>query len=382
MVLVWANIKPKLISLLEARRVERLEKERKQRKLRRHGRLWRLLNGIKDNVYSPLTLKVRESGLFPDAKRSYNTASRHDVFPGLAHTLVWPLVEDLYETDSTPEEMEARFEKHREEIEALINEWRDSVQAHFLNQAEANSTVLRPVLTNYHGSSDPFVNLSDDFKRLLRADSIFYTTSAGENQKFPSVYSSIVSAEGWIPPSHVPDAPLSPKPLHLEHIFWYPEAHEAARALLVSMGKPNVSYHEIKGFPLSKIYMCGRCYDTDGKTWEQMVYQIQHYVEQKQMYSDIQRELEGLVDHEIVCNDIHDPALNTDLPMIEYYDLRTSARIPDGDEVLGRLQVCKVCEKIPSAGEPRPLTSWFFIALSPECGHFCDEDGMEMTGIK
>ncbi|CAE6535148.1 unnamed protein product [Rhizoctonia solani] len=346
---IWANLQPKLIPLLEARRVERLKAEHEERKSGRQRRLVELFDGIKQEVCSSLeTLRGRESGIFPDSKRTYKTDYRYDVFPSLGHALAWPLVKDLHETDSTPEEMEARFEKRREEVETLVNEWRTSIPAHFLNQAKANGTVLRPVLTSYRGGSGPFINLSDDLKRLLRADSVFYTTSPLGNKKIPATYSSILDTEGLSALLCTPDNAPSPKPLSLEHMFWYPEAHEVAKTLLANLGKPDISYFEIWGFPVSKIYMCGRCHNTDRMTWAQV---IQHYVEQKQKHSDVQKDLAGLADQEIMYNDVHHPTLSTagGPPMIKY--IWGSARIADGGGGTGEFQVCKLCEKIPSAGE-------------------------------
>ncbi|CAE6460771.1 unnamed protein product [Rhizoctonia solani] len=308
-----------------------------------------LLTGIKDKVYSTLTLQVREYGLFPGSIRSSSRDSNHEVFPSLAHALALPLIKGLYETDWTSEEMEAKLEEHREEIEVLVNGWRSQVQTHFLSQAVAHDMILRPVLVSYDGNPEPFITISDDIKRLLRADSIFYTTPLSEDQKIPSAYISIIFSERLIWTPQTAQKFVTPKPLNLEHIFWYPEAHEAAREILNSMSKPDVSYMEITGYPLTHIYMCGRCHDTTLMSWEKM---IQHYVEQKQLHSDVQKDLENLAGSGIMYNDIHDPALSTDLPMIKHHATQVQTKIMDvRDEGLGRFQMCKLCEMIPSVSE-------------------------------
>ncbi|KDN34410.1 hypothetical protein RSAG8_12492, partial [Rhizoctonia solani AG-8 WAC10335] len=346
---IWENLQPKLVTLLEASRAEILAKERKKRKLARQNRLLQLLTGIKDKVYSTLTLQVREYGLFPGSIRSSSRDSNHEVFPCLAHALALPLIKGLYETDWTSEEMEAKLEEHREEIEVLVNGWRSQVQTHFLSQAVAHDMILRPVLVSYDGNPEPFITISDDIKRLLRADSIFYTTPLSEDQKIPSAYTSIIFSERLIWTPQTSQKFVTPKPLNLEHIFWYPEAHEAAREILNSMSKPDVSYMEITGYPLTHIYMCGRCHDTTLMSWEKM---IQHYVEQKQLHSDVQKDLENLAGSGIMYNDIHDPALSTDLPMIKHHATQVPTKIMDvRDEGLGRFQMCKLCEMIPSVSE-------------------------------
>ncbi|KAG8737125.1 hypothetical protein FRC11_002195, partial [Ceratobasidium sp. 423] len=306
-------------------------------------------------------------GLAPRSLSTWSNSEPHrnPQRPTLSLTLVssraWvtsspgrPLVNKLYETDVTYIwEVEAKFEKHREEIEALVDEWRTSVQAHFVNLVEQvpdpNETIPGPTLTVYDSDSDPFINLSGDLKLLLRADSIFYTTSSSESQKRPSTYSSVIFAQGltWSLSTVSPPS----RTLSLGNIFWYPEAHEVARAILVIMGKPDASCLEIMGAPRSytRIYTCGRCHETGPKNWEEI---IQHYVEQKQKYSSVQNNLGSLAKQGIVYNDIHSSTPGTGLPMVKRYSEELQARITElREQGSDGLYACKVCKKIPSADE-------------------------------
>ncbi|CAE7171393.1 unnamed protein product [Rhizoctonia solani] len=316
----WADLQPNLIPILDGSRAERLAKERKERGLGRQERLERFLIGIRDKLDFPLTVQVRESGIFPDSTSAYPQMSNHNVFPSLGHTLAMPLVKELYQTDSTPEEMQAKLEKHREAIETLIIEWKSKVQGHFINQAAAHGTMLHPTLTSYDGSPEPFIALPDDTKRLLRADSTFHCPFSRTSPRLPRAYTNLITFGGLS--YRLLTHELAPKSLNLDNISWYPEAHEVAKALLTSMGKPDVSFMEIRGFPLENIYMCGRCHDATPYTWQEMV---QHYVGQKQICSKVRADLEGVPEAGIVHNDIHDPAFNTDLPMIKYYVESTRA---------------------------------------------------------
>ncbi|CUA77981.1 ATP-dependent helicase/deoxyribonuclease subunit B [Rhizoctonia solani] len=344
---IWINLRPKLITLLKNYREHRLELERRQRKLRRQGLLMELLAEIKGNP--SLTFQVRESGLFPNSRQLHSRTFNHNVFPNLAHAFALPLLKDLYDTDTTTEEMEDEFEDLREDIEALIDEWKNEVLAHFTNQAATHGISLCPTLISYDGNPEPFVTIPDNIKSLLRADSLFRITRHSETQNTPRAYTSIIYSESLTWMSQNTHALITPKALNLEHVSWYPEAHEIAKALLASVGKPDVSYMEIKGYPLTRIYMCGRCQDTTPRSWEEL---IKHYIEQNQKHSAVQNDLESSDGETIVYNDIHDRALDTDLPLIKYYEDRVQTKIMDvRDQGLGRLQVCKVCDRIPGVDE-------------------------------
>ncbi|CAE6491144.1 unnamed protein product, partial [Rhizoctonia solani] len=81
---------------------------------------------------------------------------------------------------------------------------------------------------------------------------------------------------------------------------------------------------------------------------------VQHYVEHRQIYFNAQKDLEGLNDYTygLVYNDIHDPALQTGLSLIKPYIAKPKLKVGEvRDQELGQLQICKVCETIPSASE-------------------------------
>ncbi|EUC59831.1 hypothetical protein RSOL_325090 [Rhizoctonia solani AG-3 Rhs1AP] len=350
---IWINIQPKLVVLLETNRVERLEKERQYRKIGRQNHLLQFFMELDRKMSSPaVPFAIRKFGSRPAFRMITH------VFPSFAHTLAWPLVKDLYETDLTPEAMKSKLDKHRHEIEALVTKWRTIIRTYLVDQAAANGIILRKIPV-FYGEPNLLVKIPDSIKPLLRADSLFYTTPLLMNKKSPLTFSSLLANEEWKWSRIAP----TPKPLSLEHVFWYPEAHEVAKTLLIAVGKPDASYLEMDG---SKEYLCGRCHETDPKTWVQMVTlphsqpafadgsQVQHYVEHRQIYFNAQKDLEGLNDYTygLVYNDIHDPALQTGLSMIKPYIAKPKPKVGEvRDQELGQLQICKVCETIPSASE-------------------------------
>ncbi|KDN44214.1 hypothetical protein RSAG8_05687, partial [Rhizoctonia solani AG-8 WAC10335] len=236
---IWANIQPKLIPLLQTNREERLHVERVARKVSRRARLSELIHGIKDQNSAKLQFEVRRPVPLPSGPKPTTTVTLQTPFPDFTYTLEWPVVKNLHETDSTVAEMEASFEERREEIEALVAEWQNRIQSHLANLArsgpEARGDTLR--LNNIVGinDSDPFADMSGDFKLLLRADSLFYTTTSLSSMKRPRAYDTIIHTDGLIGryDSTPMGATVPATPPKLDHIHLYTEAQEAARSLLV-----------------------------------------------------------------------------------------------------------------------------------------------------
>ncbi|KAH7332971.1 hypothetical protein B0J17DRAFT_677073 [Rhizoctonia solani] len=345
---IWTNIQPKLIPLLEANREARQKMERDSRKSERQFRLSELFLDIKQKDPSVLQLKAPN----PVARLSSTMATisftYRGPFPDFCHTLDWPLIKDLYETDSTVEEMEARFEEKRQEIEGLVTQWQNRIQSQLvsrLREGYANQgETVRPIITISNDGPGPLANVSDDLKLLLRADSLFHSTPTLSNLKSPLSFGTIISSAGLSGSLSVYSSVIPRPTPNLDNIQWYSEAHEAARELLADMGRPDASYLEMKG--VGSVFACGRCHDTDTRNWEGMV---QHYVEQKQLHAKIQENIATMSDAGITYNNVHDSALLVDQPMVT--DYATKALDVASEPGSSRLQECKLCEKIPAARE-------------------------------
>ncbi|CAE6397280.1 unnamed protein product [Rhizoctonia solani] len=344
----WTNILPKLTSILGANREGRLNAERDARQRARRARLLELVLGIKSKHYPALGFKV----LYPVPSASLPTVnvSHQPPFPDLDSTLEWSIVKRLHETDATMPEMEANFEEHREEIEALIADWATRAQEHFVKLLgggpEVQGDILRPTTIVCDDGSDPFFNFSDDLKRLLRADSLFYKTTTPSSIRQPLTYSAVFSDEGFAGSRMHPllwTKSFRPS-LDLDKFCLYREAQDVARALLADMAKPDASYLEMKG--VGPNFVCGRCHVTDYLTWEQL---IQHYLQQNQLCDAIQKTLSSLSDPGIIYNNVHDLVLDTDQPMVKYFSLGDSD--DDTNDWSSRPQVCKLCEKLPGMRE-------------------------------
>ncbi|CAE6467598.1 unnamed protein product [Rhizoctonia solani] len=346
---IWANIQPKLISFLETNREERLRVERDARKTSRWARLSELLMGIKTQNASKLRFEVQRQAPSSSGPKTTTTVILQAPFPDFTCTLEWPVVKNLYETDSTAMEMKVKFEEHQEEIEALITEWQNKIQSHFANLvrdgSEVQGAILQPTTIVCANDSDPFADMSDDLKLLLRADTLFYKPSLPLSLKRPLTYDTVIRTEGLMGrynalSTGITTASTTPK---LDHMRFYTEAQEIARSLLADMGKPGASYVEMKG--VGTDFTCGRCHVAEPKTWEELV---QHYIEQKQLFDNIQQRASSSSHVGITYNNVHDPELYTDRPMVKYYSTTVSQ---EGGLGTGSRQVCQLCEKLPGANK-------------------------------
>lgn len=341
---IWENLQPKLISLLETNREERTKAERDVRKHGREIRLCQLYVGMKEDDPSGLELMARK----PVTQFLRRTPRVHftyrEPFPNFGHFLSWPVIRELYEADLPAEEMEAKFEQRRPEIEVLITKWKNRIQTHLVGLLrdgyETKGEVPRPVIAVLNESS--LSNVSDDLKLLLRADSLFYTTTSTDSPKKPMTYGTILSTEGLIDWNSTRGAALTQEAPNLDHIRWHPEAHAIARRILADMKRPDISCLEMKA--VGAVFVCGRCHDYEYRNWEGMV---QHYLEENQGYAQIQDDLSLLAQKGITFNDVHDPNSLRDQPLMTDYASKPSESLVEIDSE-GSL-LCQVCEMIPAA---------------------------------
>ncbi|CAE6446928.1 unnamed protein product [Rhizoctonia solani] len=311
---VWRKIKPRLINLVGSNRTRRLQRQRSARDSARRLRLVELFNAIKEQDGFTAEIPVQPptvSVLGP----SPIVVTFEPPFPQIYYLLDCPIVRDLYNTDRTVTEMNEKFEQHRGEIEGYITEWKDRIQAHCSNLARQGPKVIKKILQSSlstgDNKSDPFAKLSDDLKRLLRADSFF---SVGEipNAGSPCTYGTVLKSSGLVGVNSASWAVTPKWPPSLDRISWNAEANKIARVLLASLKTPNASYLEMTD---KAIYMCGRCHEVDKKSWEGIVH---HYVQEHQSFAASQENTK-LSESGVTFNNAHDLKLRTNLPLIQYY---------------------------------------------------------------
>ncbi|CAE6343341.1 unnamed protein product [Rhizoctonia solani] len=332
---VWTNLYPKLHDILESNRQARLTKERAERQRARKTCLKRFLFEIECN--NPPLLKFE----FQKSTGSQQNYRFRDIFPDVEDVLEWPLIQTMNDNDLSVTAFRQQLTEHKDDISNLLTQWREKIRAHMVTLLRTENRTYNPILEPPESStSDPFIDLSDDFKLLLRADTLFYLARTFNGIRFPFVYHETVEAghdtyccdrQGlWVGGKK--------DPLDMDRFRRYSNAQKVARVLLRSIGKPNASFLELE----TEDYICGRCHDTKPRSWGEMV---QHYVEQKRTYMRIQESAPKLAKKGITYNDVHDPEFDEDQPLIRILEPRIS------DKKVVPLRECNLCIKKPIALE-------------------------------
>ncbi|CAE6422110.1 unnamed protein product [Rhizoctonia solani] len=381
---IWTNLQPKLIPILEANREARLQKEKSERQSGRRLRLVHLLNDIKKNQAPVLDIAVRaptnshasssnpgalgndsqEAGpsgatasddVPPETPSTISPASSvsgiidvvslppshvilRDIFPDIVDALEWPMVKALYETDAIVDAMEESFVEHRSEIDAAIVDWKTATHARMADMLrkdqDTKGQVLTPHLIVRKDNSDPFANLSDDLKLLLRADSLFTGTAPPRgSRKIMHTYEVAAAQFGYrlAFKDGMMSKPYKP-PLDMSRIRVCDEARPIARVLLSHMGLENACVAELKS--AGRGYACGRCHDLRLKNWEELV---SHFVEAKEVFTRVQEHADQLEALKVTYRDVHDPAMFPDRPLVKY------TAIQNGNLV----RACTICSRDP-----------------------------------
>ncbi|KAG8680439.1 hypothetical protein FRC09_018234, partial [Ceratobasidium sp. 395] len=174
----WLSLKSNLITVLEDNRKQRLEVGRQARKKERQARLEELLRAIEEKDSFSIEIPAPVPGSSnPDLASPISVFYSPPFPPNLSQMLNYPIVLDLYETDRSVTEMEAKFEANRKEIEKHTAKWADRVHAHLTKLAlqgpKINKNVLLSTSIAREKKPNPLTKLPDDVKRLVRADSQF-----------------------------------------------------------------------------------------------------------------------------------------------------------------------------------------------------------------
>ncbi|CAE6480310.1 unnamed protein product, partial [Rhizoctonia solani] len=181
---MWTNLYPKLHVLLAANREARLEKEREERQKARNKCLQRFLSDMKDNISPVFELN------FCPARFLYSSSYTHDdIFPDAVDVLEWPFIQAINDEDLSAKDLGKRLQENKNKITALLAQWQHTVRSYMVGLLRTESRSSPPIVQPPESStSDPFIDLSDDFKLLLRADSLFYLTGPHDGVKVPFSY--------------------------------------------------------------------------------------------------------------------------------------------------------------------------------------------------
>ncbi|KDN42434.1 hypothetical protein RSAG8_06751, partial [Rhizoctonia solani AG-8 WAC10335] len=356
---VWENIKQSVNSLRN-----RLQIEREKQKELRFDRLSRLLSALKKGNPLLVAFKLERLGKLPCTEypcpppdyTELKNVSHEVAFPAIADVHQWPVIKSLLDADTTADELEQGFNARREEIDAMVIEWRDKLHARLLGfLPKLEGEIIRPTLVA--DDSDPFQGLSDDMKRLLRADSLFsvYDWNDGPHilnspRHLPYTYKDILRMSAR--DVHGFSDLVKQVQLPVDRIGPYPASQEVARELMQSIGRPNASYLELgcevegrSDFDEESSYegewICGRCIDTESKTWQEIV---EHYVVERLKYRASRAEV---AKRKITYHDLHGSRPSSNRPMIRFYSAQEAREVWSNKTDERDAQQCQICSKWP-----------------------------------
>ncbi|CAE6540988.1 unnamed protein product [Rhizoctonia solani] len=357
---VWANLHPKLVGLLESNCTYHGPAETEKRRRERIDKLHALVSDIKEAL-PPLVCFELERSLDTINSDGYDKPSssfrdccspRWDQlideikqpFPTMAEFLTWPMIERLVGEETLLEDVETNFEAIRDEFDQAVVEWRENVERDLVEiwnadrneqgaegepssskgkgkQVATSEDRGRATLVN-NCSADPasraiqlvlpeFVatytksdgtttmdvsDLSANQQLLLRADTIFRST------RLPRTYPGIV-------PSRLPHEYFVGRSSEFTYgRRWDPssikrdyEASAIAKELLALAGQSEASSVHIKA--LGGQFKCGRCDRARVDTWEDL---IRHYTIEQGRWRKAQEKIKAEPESRFVFNSTHE----------------------------------------------------------------------------
>ncbi|KAG8790972.1 hypothetical protein FRC12_010502 [Ceratobasidium sp. 428] len=283
---IWSNLYPKLIPLLKQNR-ERNKQIEQQERLQERQRVIHDCMGVVQRAYPPL---AEVSVYWDDGPDAEPVTTKLDVpFPTTTDALGWHSIKTLAEVDYDSDTLETNFFDSKRNIGERLGEWMQKVHDDVLaiwdqgysnkskdaQSAEKNQTSLRrstrkgkepldatcgtdlPRRTMVFTEPGGLVctspdELSDEIRLLLRADTVFRTSSV------PCYYPDIIPTPvlKWVF-TDIGEAPRFGDAWDPHKVTRDNEVSDVARKLLQRMGNPDVTYPELKA--LGEAFLCMRC---------------------------------------------------------------------------------------------------------------------------
>ncbi|KAG9128587.1 hypothetical protein FRC07_000020 [Ceratobasidium sp. 392] len=311
---VWSNMLPKLTPLLEVNRQKNLDYDKKRRRILRRTRVDKFLMEMKFAAHPyrsllealgvgvpPLPDLDHFSFMVKRARLCKNQPAIANPFPGTHVALKWNCLNDLSEVEMSVEEVEAKFEARRLQIEQRVLEWRTAIERQLVEKFESGSKVDGDVVLLVKGGIGSTAHLSRDSRILLRADTIFKRT---QHDYGPLYYPDFVCSptEVFCEDVRYPARELK-EDVDLGPLFRDNSTEKIAKSLLKGLGMPDVARIELQ--LLGPKFVCGRCIHEQPKSWHQM---LKHYADELKVWNaQKDNAARQPVRHPIVVRYVHEP---------------------------------------------------------------------------
>ncbi|KAG9118263.1 hypothetical protein FRC07_007307 [Ceratobasidium sp. 392] len=403
---IWNNMYPKLVPMLKSNRKHNEVIDKKNRRYARISRLREIVDKIR-LALPPLVHVTQKQPAENDSTNEAGTSTapafpapssnRHDVkaeipFPSIAELLTWPIIEDVIETDTQPEEVEASFNEIRDEFDQAVIEWREKVEQDLVDiwnagrtedhedetkpgpstskgkgkgkaaerngarrstrtskgrksatrssSTEVSVELVLPEFTATFGKPDgtttqDISELSPNLQLLLRADTLFRVSIF---YSYPAI----------VPPAEKPHIVGCP-PEELFGKRWdpkeatrYDEGSAMARKLLARVGRPDATAAEMKA--LGGNFMCGRCNRNLPERWQEIVV---HYTWEELRWKQAEAKMKEDPKSRFVYHNIHDLSPSNPKPFAHFITPQAAADITFEDiSYDSMLMTCKPCEQM------------------------------------
>lgn len=371
---IWTDLKPKLIPMLKVNRKSRLADEKLQRKEARKRKLEQIISELKGA--EPPILEARISPLAPHSVSDFNSPtvqiSHQRISPLAVDLLEFPIIKRLVESDVPASEVEVRFQKHRQEIQVHVLQWRVQVESHLAGLlwrgrvSDGLAVAPASILPVEESEPDPFDGVSDDLKLLLRADSLF--DSAISLFQATVAYNTLMLPHDF----EIFLGPQKARALDLPGYKRHAKSQEVARAILAELGIPDACFLELRH--IGQRFKCGKCQSDTAYTWEGIV---RHYVDEQKDWERFRDYIPKAQKLGVTIQYVHALDADPETPLVQ---LLESA--PDASEIEESEQSnfkCLLCWKIGLHEEGVPedeiiahVTKWHAVDSPGKAEHYED----------
>ncbi|QRW13327.1 hypothetical protein RhiLY_12326 [Ceratobasidium sp. AG-Ba] len=283
---IWKNLLPKLTPILEENRERNNIYNAEKRRIERRAYVDQFIMNMRYNEH-PFASILQELGVgVPPAPNLGLLAARplsgldrrflmglksslalENPFPKTQTALRWDCLNDLSEVDMSIQEVEAKLEERREQIQANVFEWRQEVESRLVKQLRfENGEAGDEVVLLVNGSTNSSASLSPNTRLLLRADTIFISPFSGHDCLHESA-----------------DFPYSEdeEETRLDNFARDLETEWLVKLLLRDLEMPDVAYIELQ--EMGRRFTCGRCSYKVAKSWDEMVV---HYTQELDVWNE------------------------------------------------------------------------------------------------
>ncbi|KAG8792333.1 hypothetical protein FRC12_006403 [Ceratobasidium sp. 428] len=433
---IWNKLYPKFIPLLTSNRIYYEHVDMEQRRQDRITRIHGLVTNIRE-AFPPLihvalgrppksgdTSEPIGSHAFsqdaPGSKFDDRDVKMEMPFPSMIEILTWPMIDCLVEDDTSPEDVETKFNQIREVFDQAVIEWRGGVErdlvdiwnAGFIEHGEdevkarpstkgKDKAVARadtgtnthqtkeltptmqpsPAETSHNSPKFPlseFIivfakpdgtttthisDLSPNTQVLLRADTIFNCSH------FCTSYPAIIPAPAKTIHA-VSDEKMLKERWSVKDITPDMEASAVTKELLTQMGRPGATSAEMNA--IGARFRCGRCVQTLPQTWEELV---SHYVEEQSTWKQAQKKIKENSKSSFLFHNTHDLRHLNPKPFAHLMSPQAAADLTNEITLRSmKTMMCKPCENM--GVEARYLHTSEVGVESPMVHHLRDTHGI------